>query len=72
LPGNFQFPIGWLIVSNGTDNLILLIAGAFVNQGEEVVMADPTFAIYSNVTQIMGGRPIKLRLKNLPMIFQPC
>src|SRR4030042_3514869 len=31
-----------VIISNGADNLILMIANAFVNEGDEVVMADPT------------------------------
>ena len=64
LARRFSIPERMVIVSNGTDNLILLIASAFVNQGEEVVMADPTFPIYANVTQIMGGRPIKVRLRD--------
>jgi len=34
-----------------------------VNEGEEVVMADPTFSVYTNATQIMGGKPIKVKLK---------
>ncbi len=53
-----------VVISNGADNLILMIASAFVNEGEEVVMADPTFPVYTNVTQIMGGRPVKVGLKN--------
>jgi len=53
-----------VVISNGADNLILMIANAFVNEGEEVVMADPTFPVYTNVTQIMGGKPIRVRLKN--------
>lgn len=53
-----------VVISNGADNLILMIANAFVNEGEEVVMADPTFPVYTNVTQIMGGRPVRVRLKN--------
>jgi histidinol-phosphate aminotransferase len=53
-----------IITSNGADNLILMIASAFVNEGEEVMMADPTFSVYTNVTQIMGGKPIKVKLKD--------
>jgi histidinol-phosphate aminotransferase len=53
-----------VVISNGADNLILMIANAFVDEGDEVVMADPTFSVYSNVTQIMGGRPIKVKLKD--------
>jgi histidinol-phosphate aminotransferase len=52
-----------VVISNGADNLILMIANAFVNEGEEVVMADPTFSVYTNATQIMGGKPIKVKLK---------
>jgi histidinol-phosphate aminotransferase len=53
-----------VILSNGADNLILMIANAFVNEGDEVVMADPTFPVYTNATQIMGGKPIKIKLKD--------
>jgi len=60
----FAIPEGMIVISNGADNLILMIASAFVNGGDEVVMADPTFSVYTNVTQIMGGKPIKVKLKD--------
>ncbi len=53
-----------VVISNGADNLILMIANAFVNEGDEVVIADPTFSVYTNATQIMGGKPIKVKLKD--------
>ncbi len=53
-----------VVISNGADNLILMIANAFVNEGDEVVMADPTFPVYTNSTQIMGGKVIKVKLKD--------
>jgi histidinol-phosphate aminotransferase len=53
-----------IIISNGADNLILMIANAFVDEGDEVIMADPTFPVYTNATQIMGGKPIRVKLKN--------
>ena len=64
LAGKFALPEGMVVISNGADNLILIIASAFVNEGDEVVMADPTFSVYTNVTQIMGGKPIKVKLKD--------
>ena len=64
LARKFSLPEGMVVISNGADNLILMIACAFVDEGDEVVMADPTFSVYTNVTQIMGGRPIKVRLKD--------
>jgi histidinol-phosphate aminotransferase len=74
LARKFSLPERMVVVSNGADNLILMIANAFVDEGDEVVLADPTFPVYTNVTQIMGGRPIKVRLKDfthdLPTMFR--
>ena len=64
LARKFSLPERRVVVSNGADNLILMIANAFVDEGDEVVMADPTFQVYTNVTQMMGGRTVKLRLKD--------
>lgn len=59
----FSLPEKRVVISNGADNLILMIACAFVNEGDEVIMADPTFSVYANVTQIMGGKPVRVKLK---------
>jgi histidinol-phosphate aminotransferase len=64
LAEKFALPERRVVISNGADNLILLIASAFVNEGDEAIMADPTFSVYTNVTQIMGGKPVKVRLKD--------
>lgn len=50
--------------SNGADNCILLIGSAFINEGDEVVMGDPTFSVYQTVVRIMGGRPVPVKLRN--------
>jgi histidinol-phosphate aminotransferase len=50
--------------SNGADNCILLIASAFINEGDEVVMGYPSFFVYQSVTKIMGGKAIEVKLKN--------
>jgi histidinol-phosphate aminotransferase len=64
LAEKFAIPERMIVISNGADNLILMIANAFVNEGDEVLMADPTFSVYTNVTQIMGGKPVKIKLKD--------
>jgi histidinol-phosphate aminotransferase len=64
LAGKLAISEKMIVLSNGADNLILMIANAFVNEGDEVMMADPTFSVYANVTQIMGGKPIKVKLKD--------
>ena len=50
--------------SNGADNCIVLVGNAFINEGDEIVIADPSFFVYQTVTRIMGGRPICVKLKN--------
>ena len=64
LSQKFQLPEKRVVISNGADNLILMIANAFINEGDEVVMADPTFPVYTNVTQIMGGKVVKVKLRD--------
>lgn len=64
LAQEFSLSEKMVVISNGADNLILMIANAFVNEGDEVVMADPTFSVYTNVTQIMGGKVVKVNLKD--------
>ena len=50
--------------SNGVDNLLSMVANAFINEGDEIVMADPTFFVYTTVSKIMGGLPVYVKLKN--------
>ncbi len=64
LAQRFSLPEKRVVISNGADNLILMIASAFLNEGDEVVMADPTFPVYTNATQIMGGKVVKVRLND--------
>src|SRR4030043_386977 len=64
LAKRFALPEGKVVISNGADNLILMIANAFIDEGDEVVMADPTFPVYTNVTQMMGGKVVKVKLKD--------
>jgi histidinol-phosphate aminotransferase len=49
---------------NGADTCIRLVAGAFVEDGDEVVMADPTFPVYSMFTRVMGGAEVLVPLKD--------
>jgi histidinol-phosphate aminotransferase len=51
-------------LANGCDNVIFMIGAAFINEGDEVIMAEPTFPVYESVTRIMGGNPVAVPLKN--------
>ncbi len=53
-----------ITLANGCDNIIFMIGAAFVNGGDEVIMAEPTFPVYESITRIMGGRPVPVKLKD--------
>jgi histidinol-phosphate aminotransferase len=61
-----------IVISNGADNLLVLVADAFMNEGEEAVMATPTFSMYPMVTRIMGGKPVEVKLKPISTTCPPC
>jgi histidinol-phosphate aminotransferase len=50
--------------SNGSDELILLLCLAFLEPGDEAVMADGTFISYLLRTLELGGRPVRVPLKD--------
>ncbi len=49
---------------NGADSCIRIVASAFINDGDEVVMADPTFPVYTIFTRVMGGKEVFVPLKD--------
>lgn len=53
-----------LIIGNGADQIIKMIAETYVDPGDEVVVADPTFSEYEFAAQVMGGRAIKVPCHN--------
>lgn len=44
-----------LIIGNGSDELLKIIAETFLNPGEEAIICPPTFSEYAFVTQLLGG-----------------
>ncbi|MBI3318778.1 MAG: histidinol-phosphate transaminase [Candidatus Omnitrophica bacterium] len=52
-----------LIVGNGSDELITFAARAFLEPGDEVVIAEPTFLIYRIAAQIAGAKVRVVRSK---------
>jgi histidinol-phosphate aminotransferase len=51
-----------IIVGNGTDQIIELICDGFLETGENVVIADPTFLIYEKFAMKSGGTAVKIPL----------
>lgn len=53
-----------IIVGNGSDEVLRMIAEAFLNPGEEVVYGVPTFSEYEFVTRVMGGETVEVPLRS--------
>ena len=53
-----------LCLGNGSDEIIQLIAQAFLMPGEEVIMGDPAFAYYQMVVAAADGREVMVPLKD--------
>lgn len=51
-----------ILVGNGSDESIKLLAEAYLNPGEEVVVPDPTFSEYEFAAKIMGARCVSSHL----------
>ncbi|NLY90379.1 MAG: histidinol-phosphate transaminase [Firmicutes bacterium] len=54
-----------IVVGNGCDEIIKLVAEAFFRPGDEVIVADPTFGEYAYATQLMGARLVKVKGEGL-------
>jgi len=52
-----------IIVSSGTSPLMLLLFAALCNPGDEVIMADPSYACYPNFIRFVSGEPRFLRTR---------
>ncbi len=50
--------------STGGDNILMSIAHAYLNEGEEVLLGSPSFFTYISTTVIMGAKLVKVPLKD--------
>jgi aspartate aminotransferase/aminotransferase len=46
------------IITSGTSGALLLALSATVNPGDEVIIFDPYFVMYGNLTHLAGGTPV--------------
>jgi len=51
-----------IMMGNGGEQVLFLIAQTFINEGDEAIMANPSFALYDITVTLMGGKPVVLPL----------
>ena len=55
---------GNIILGNGEDELIALVTATYLNPGDEIIMADPSFPCFELSTIVMDAIPRKIPSKN--------
>lgn len=50
------------VIGNGSNELIELLGHVFLRPGDEVVMGNPSFAVYKLVTLLFGAKPVEVPL----------
>lgn len=53
-----------LIIGNGSDEIIVLILRAYLEKGDEIIVAKPSFLIYGLQGRACGGRVVEVPLKD--------
>lgn len=52
-----------IVVGNGADELIILIGAAYLNPGDEIIMAQPSFSEYDFSARLMDAVPVRIPCK---------
>ncbi len=64
LSKKYKIPTENIILGNGTDQIIELVCNCLIGEIENIVISDPTFLIYEKAALKLGGKTIKVALKN--------
>ncbi len=64
LAKKYGVDVSQIILGNGSNELIELVVRTFIQPGDEVISADPSFVVYRMITQAAGGTNVILPLKN--------
>lgn len=52
-----------IVVTQGTSPAMLLLFGALLDPGDEVILADPCYPAYPNYINFLGGVPVPVRVR---------
>ncbi len=53
-----------VLFGNGADNVLLMLAETFLNEGDEMIVGSPHFFVYGSVVQLVGGKLVMVPLKD--------
>ena len=64
LAGAYDLSPQNVTLGHGSNELLQVLFQAFVDPGDEVVMAKPTFSLFRKDTQVAGGRAVEVPLRD--------
>ena len=64
LAKKYEVDLSHIILGNGSNELIELLVRTFLQPGDEVVSADPSFVVYKMITQAAGGTNVIVPCKD--------
>ena len=64
LADRFKVKPSQVVLGNGSNEIIELLVRAFMQPGDEAIMADLTFVVYQMIVKAAHGRPITVPLHN--------
>lgn len=70
LSEKYALPVENIVIGNGGEELLKMIAETFINPGDEAIMANPSFDKYSSEVCFMGGVAVKIPLKSYKHDFE--
>jgi histidinol-phosphate aminotransferase len=65
LAKKYEVDISQIVLGNGSNELIELLVRTFVQPGDEVVSADPSFVVYKMITQAASGVNVVVPCKDM-------
>jgi histidinol-phosphate aminotransferase len=64
LAAPYGLTIDETIVGHGSNDILLMFFLTFVEAGDEVVMADPTFSLFPSNAHLVGAKPVRVPVRD--------
>lgn len=65
LAAKFRLASSNVVLGDGSNEILVLAANAFIRPGDEAVMATPSFSVFAHAVTGAGGKPVQVNLRNM-------
>ncbi len=60
----FGVPFDGIVLGNGSNEIIEMVYRAFLKDGDEVIVPQPSFLIYGIAARVLGAKPVAINLRD--------